>query len=138
MNLISFFKIQNNELIKEKFETIEYAKKITTKEELFLYKFDMINTLIEISNYTFKKNTNKLISQENYWKEIKNINKILKTLITPRYFIKKDGQNLFDYVELFMEINAIYYSKFYIKIELISLVLLMKILNLLLKILFNY
>jgi len=117
-NIVLFFKSKTIELIKEKIDIKDYSNDINNKDDFLKNKYNMIETLIEISNYKIKNisKPNYDIENDSYWKEIKEINQILKTLISPKYFI--NGKiNLFKYIETIMEINTIYFSKILYKDE---------------------
>lgn len=118
LNKITNFFFNQIKLLKEEnIITFNELDKHNIDKSVLINK-NLINTfvfiLILVSDYLSKdiENKNKNIDYNEYWQSVKIINKILKELTIPEYFISENSDvNYLEYIETLMKINGIYFKK---------------------------
>lgn len=102
--------IHVTKFMNERYEILEHKKDIiTTKQDLVSHWYECVDTLV--SEDIIDQRTQKTFGNNFYWKIIKDINKILKTLIAPKYYINSNKLDFSKYIESIMKINTIYFAK---------------------------
>lgn len=101
---------QVTDFMNERYEILENKKNvITAKQDLVNHWYECVDILV--SEDIIDQRVNKTCGNNFYWKLIKDINKILKTLIAPKYYINSNKVDFSQYIESIMKINTVYFAK---------------------------
>jgi hypothetical protein len=99
-----------SEFMNDRYEILENKKNvIIAKQDLVDHWYECVDTLV--SEDIIDQRLNKTCGNNFYWKLIKDINRILKTLIAPKYYINSNKIDFSKYIESIMKINTVYFAK---------------------------